>query len=204
MVRAVFVKVLILVAFCAPVGSAWAAEAPEKLVMDVSARVLEAVNRGRPTYEADPSLLQNELEALLDPVIDFDAFSKGVMGSFYAQATQSQRSQFRAAFKATLVDLYTSALVASEIENITVQETTSPSPTSASVVVNVQTTDGNAYVVQYSMRKDEMVGWKARNIILDGVNIGLTYRNQFKSAMDTEGQDLARVIQIWPELIDGE
>jgi phospholipid transport system substrate-binding protein len=41
--------------------------------------------------------------------------------------------------------------------------------------------------------------WRVRNVIVDGVNLGLTYRNQFASAMqsgDARG-DIDAVIDEW-------
>ncbi|WP_306253121.1 phospholipid-binding protein MlaC [Parvularcula sp. IMCC14364] len=186
-----------------PASTAFAQNDPEQLVVDVSRDALEILREYRPTYDDNPELLQNELLALLDPVIDFEAFSRGVMGNYRDQATDSQREQFRELFKATLVDLYTSALVATEIRDIQVRETNMRSDTSASVLVDVTAADGTSYEVSYSMRRDDAGTWKARNIIIDGVNVGLTYRNQFRSVMETENGDMERVIQIWPEVIDG-
>lgn len=203
MFRPIAIQFLALVLLLVPAAQAQEGTDPEQLVLDVSRDVLEAVNRNRPTYDTNPDALQAELLALLNPVIDFDSFSRGVMGEFYDMANAAQRAEFQTAFKATLVDLYTSALVASVITDMSLRETVRASDTSANVIVSVATQDGSSYVVQYSMRQDASGSWKARNIILDGVNIGLTYRNQFKSAMETENGDLARVIRIWPELIDG-
>ncbi len=175
----------------------------EQLVSDISQDVLERVRTYAPTYDNDPMVLQNELLQLLDPVIDFESFSRGVMGAYYDQATPAQRDKFMTAFKATLVDLYTSTLVIYELTKVSLRETVSVPPDGARVSVDVFTREDGSYVVQYNMRRDASGRWVARNIILDGVNIGLTYRNQFQSAMEAENQDLGRVIELWPELIDG-
>jgi phospholipid transport system substrate-binding protein len=36
-----------------------------------------------------------------------------------------------------------------------------------------------------------------RNIVVDGVNFGLTYRNQFQSEMQQSGNNLDHVIANW-------
>jgi len=39
--------------------------------------------------------------------------------------------------------------------------------------------------------------WKLINIVINGVNLGLTFRNQFYSLMKTEEEDLDTVIEKW-------
>ncbi|MCI5047477.1 MAG: ABC transporter substrate-binding protein [Aquisalinus sp.] len=203
MVRKSLLKFLAILLVFVPASNSFAQSDPEQMVRDISSQALEILREYRSTYDENPEILQGELLNLLDPVTDFEAFSQGVMGSYREQATSDQLQRFRELFKATIVDLYTSALVATEISDITLRETNYRSDTSATVIVDVTVTDGTSYEVSYSMRREIGEDWKARNIIIDGVNIGLTYRNQFRSAMETENGDIERVIQIWPELIDG-
>ncbi|MCI5044272.1 MAG: ABC transporter substrate-binding protein [Aquisalinus sp.] len=203
MARKSLLKLFAILLVFIPASKGYAQSDPEQMVKDISSQALEILREYRSTYEDNPEILQGELLNLLDPVTDFEAFSQGVMGSYREQATADQRQRFTELFKATIVDLYTSALVATEISDIAVRETNYRSDTSATVIVDVRVIDGTSYEVSYSMRRESGEDWKARNIIIDGVNVGLTYRNQFRSAMETEDGDLERVIQIWPELIDG-
>lgn len=170
----------------------------------ISEKALDAVQRHKDSYKATPDTLETELLTILDGSLDFQSFSKGVMGRYYASATPEQRSAFTGEFKATLVELYTSALVAAKIDNIDIVETVSKKPGRANVVMEARSQGGDSYLLQYNMRQNAEGKWRIRNIILDGVNIGLTYRNQFKSAMASEGEDLAKVITLWPEIVEGE
>jgi len=58
---------------------------------------------------------------------------------------------------------------------------------------------GEVYPVIYSMALSEDGQWRMRNIIVNGVNMGLTYRNQFASAVqDARYQgDMDKVIEGW-------
>ncbi len=204
MVRFFVSKYLIALMFIGLSLQVSAYASADKFLVAVSEDVLAAVIKERPTYKDNPQVLQEQLLDILDPVIDFDSFSRGVMGSYYGQATEDQRNRFKTAFKATLVDLYTGTLVAFEVTDMKVQETIMNSDTAARVIVNVTTRKDGSYLVEYNMRKNGTDQWMVRNIILDGLNIGYIYRNQFKSAMETEKQDLERVITLWPEIISGQ
>jgi len=69
--------------------------------------------------------------------------------------------------------------------------------------MEITTVDGKVYPLSYSMKQNKDGVWKLRNIIISGVNIGLTYRNQFASAMrdSANGGDLDKVIDGWAEVI---
>lgn len=177
---------------------------PDKILQSVSENVLEAVAQHGDNYDDAPDILEAELLEILNPALDFTSFSRGVMGKYYSQATTAQRKAFVTEFKATLVNLYTSALVAAKIQAISVEETVSSRPGRANVSMKAEAETGTSYMLQYNMAKSDNGEWLIRNIILDGVNVGLTYRSQFKSAMETENEDLERVVQLWPQIIEGE
>jgi len=176
---------------------------PDAVLAAISEDVLRAVRANKDGYKDNPEVLESQLLDILNPAIDFESFSKGVMGSYYKAATPAQRTAFITEFKATLVELYTSALVGADIKDIAVTDASSKKPGRSNVVMTATTAKNKSYTLQYNMRQDAGGQWMIRNIILEGVNIGLTYRNQFKSAMETENQDLARVIKLWPEIIEG-
>ena len=52
------------------------------------------------------------------------------------------------------------------------------------------------------MRANTSGAWKVRNIIVDGINLGLTYRNQFDGAMSRHGNDIEKVIGNWSEEVE--
>ncbi len=168
----------------------------EKIVVEVSDDVLKSVRKERESYKDNPEDLHNRVLKYLDPVIDFKSFSKGVMGKYYKQATADEREKFAIDFKKTLVSLYTKALVAFEVKDMSVLEVKENSPKNVQVIMRVTSPEEAVYLVQYSMRKkgDQ---WYVRNVIMDGVNLGLTYRNQFYSAMNTHNGNLSEVVNEW-------
>ena len=65
----------------------------------------------------------------------------------------------------------------------------------ASVRFDFATTDGKTYRIEYSMHKKGSQ-WLVYNVTLDGINVGLNFRNQFAEAMNRE-QDMDKVINTW-------
>lgn len=199
---AIFIAFL-LASLTAP-SLAFAQDKPDEFLAGVSDQVLEIIKDNRESYSEAPDILEMALLDTLEPAVDFNAFSRGVMGRYYKGATAEQRERFVSAFKATLIELYTQGLVSTQVEDISIEDTNIRSPKSATVTMQVTSKDQNSYKLQYSLRRSEETPWKIRNIIVDGINVGLTYRNQFASAMETEEGNLERVIEIWPEIIGNE
>jgi len=70
----------------------------------------------------------------------------------------------------------------------------------------IRLSSGEVYPVIYSMFRSEDGIWRMRNIIVNGVNMGLTYRNQFSSAATDAryGGDMDKVIDGWIESVGQE
>jgi len=79
----------------------------------------------------------------------------------------------------------------------------SKQPDRDSVKMEVHSKEGKVYPVIYSMRLGDDGSWRMYNIIINGINIGLTYRNQFASAMNAPENkgSLDAVINGWGETI---
>lgn len=204
MIRRIAILVTFIVTLFAVPAFAAAQEEPDTFLVNVSNQVLGVIKDNRESYNKTPEVLETALLNTLEPAVDFDAFSRGVMGAYYKDATPEQHERFATAFKATLIKLYTQGLVSTEVDDIRILDTNLRSSESANVTMEVISKGQNSYKIQYSLRRNEESAWKIRNIIADGINVGLTYRNQFKSAMDTEGGNLERVIEIWPQIIGNE
>ncbi|MEX0745213.1 MAG: ABC transporter substrate-binding protein [Phycisphaeraceae bacterium] len=158
---------------------------------------------GRKDYFAENI---EELEALvddsLDDVADFRYIGASVMGRYFQNASPQQRSRFVDTFRQTLIDTYTKGLVTFDYRDIRVLDTQQASryEDQASVAMEVVAEDGSVYPVSYSLRlaDDE---WKVVNVIVNGINLGLTFRNQFDQAMRDNNRDYDAVIDGWaPEL----
>ena len=68
------------------------------------------IESGREYAEDDPERFYIEVEALLQPLIDFPRFARNVMGAYYRKADDAQRERFAESFKWSLVRTYALAL----------------------------------------------------------------------------------------------
>ena len=55
---------------------------------------------------------------------------------------------------------------------------------------------GEQYQVQYSLFLNDQQQWKVENLVVEGINIGLVFRNQFAHYME-QFNDVSKVIESW-------
>jgi phospholipid transport system substrate-binding protein len=159
------------------------------------ARLVEA----QPIYETDPEKFYAEVQNALEPYIDFAGFAKRVMAKHYRTASPEQHEIFVGRFKEGLVQTYANALVGFDNEKVIVLEPTTPQKAEgrAAIMIEVHAKSGTIFPVQYQLELDEEKRWMLRNVIINGINIGLQFRSQFNAYMQKYNKDVDKVIENW-------
>lgn len=193
---------LLLAVFLLPFAAQAQSQSPEALVRDNVNGFMEQI-KGREDYYANNL---DELKALvndsLNDVADFRYIGASVMGSYFRNATPEQRSRFADVFRQTLIDTYTRGLVTFDYDELRVltDQRGQRYEDQASVDMEVVATNGQVYPVSYSLRLSNGE-WKVVNVIVNGINLGLTFRNQFDQSMRENNRDYDAVIRSWsPEI----
>lgn len=189
---------LLMLAF--PLLAQAAAQTPQQVVEDTSEKVMEVLDANRETYRKDTEAFLQGLNAVLDPVVDFDGIARSVMTVRYSRsATPEQMQRFIETFKRSMVQFYGNALLEFDSGNIKVLPPNGrdqQGPDRASVNMEIRSEAGNVYPVTYTMVNQDGQ-WKVRNVIVEGINIGLLFRDQFAQAMQANRNDLDAVINNW-------
>ena len=186
-----FVLVLPLPAF-----SQDAVPDPYTTVKNATDSLLARLVEVQPLYAKDPEKFYSEIEKSLAPFIDFDGFSRGVMAKYYHRANSQQRAEFAEKFQLELIKTYSSALVKFNNEKVEVLPLEQPPRDGrATVELKVYGSDGTIYPVVYTLALVDG-SWKLRNVVVNGINIGLQFRSQFSNYME-KYHDIDEVIANW-------
>lgn len=171
--------------------------APHKVIQDTTKRVLEAVTSGLDPV-GEPALFVDELSKILDPVIAFDYIARGVMGHYAKQVTADQVSQFAKSFKLGLVNTYGNGMSSFSDLRIAVLPPKTPVGDERRAVVVQEISGGTSTnQVSYSMAKNNQGQWKMINVILNGINLGQTFRGQFDAEVKRNKGDVIKTINEW-------
>jgi phospholipid transport system substrate-binding protein len=177
----------------------------EALIQKTTEEMLVLIDEAKVYVDEDPDRFYVVVEQLLEPVIDFPRFARSVMAVHYKGASAEQRDRFTEGFKWSLVRTYALALTEFNDGSVTIIPAERPPrrPDRASVKQEIRS-GGEIYPVVYSLALTKEGEWRLMNMIINGINMGLTYRSQFASAVKDPqyGGDMDRVIDGWVESLD--
>jgi phospholipid transport system substrate-binding protein len=182
------------------------ADSPYLLIEKVTAQVLAKIETHRPKINASVSAEEkarrfncffNDIEATLSHVIDFNWIARNVMGPYGKLATPSQREAFALAFRNGLVETYGRGLLSYTDQEIRVLASEDyAEKRKVSVRQEIRSADGN-FPLEYTMGLSKSGQWRIINVIINGINLGKTFRNQFVQASQKNGGDIDAVIADW-------
>lgn len=198
---------LILMMFSVAAVKAGSIEEEVKTIVESStSQLVEKLNQEKATYNENPARFYSEMDAALSELVDFKRIAARVMGKSARVATKEQRARFLDSFKQSLYVAYSKALVESGAFEITVEDVkVNPrSDRKASVNLVVTSASGNQYPVVYSMNYGKNKVWMLENVIVNGVNVGLAFRDRFSQEMRQQQGDIDKVIAGWSAKIDVE
>ncbi|MET3456291.1 MULTISPECIES: MlaC/ttg2D family ABC transporter substrate-binding protein [Pseudomonas] len=190
-------SLLVLLAALPLMANAVAAPSAHDIIQDTTTRLLADLAANKEKYKQDPSAFYDALNGIVGPVVDADGISKSIMTVKYSRkASPAQMTRFQENFKRSLMQFYGNALLEYNNQGITVSPAKDESGTRTSVDMQVKGNNGAVYPVSYTLEKINGE-WKVRNVIINGINIGKLFRDQFADAMQRNGNDLDKTINGW-------
>ena len=202
LVQRYFLTLLAVVVFAValtPAAQAAEEKTPKEVITGTANELLGIIEEARGYYDEDPQRFYDNVQRILEPTIDMRRFAAGVMAKYYRVATSDQRRRFLDVFKSSMIRTYAKGLLAFSNEEIRVLDPKRPSrdPDRDTVEMEVIAVDGTVYPIIYSMRKGKDGHWRITNVTVNGINLGLTFRNQFDSAMQAHDRNFDYVIENW-------
>lgn len=175
-------------------------EAVTKKVLDDIGSYREALREASDNSENDARMTEffGKLQDTLEPVVDFRWIALNVMGNHRQKATPEQQERFREVFTQALVETYGRGLLSYSGQQIVVVPPSEPAADQRRVTVRqeIHSDDGRIPLL-YSMGASRSGDWKVVNVIINGINLGTTFRNQFAQAYNRYGGDIDRVVDNW-------
>jgi phospholipid transport system substrate-binding protein len=190
--------------FLTAAGGVWAADleapklTPHQVVESVTSQLIEEIAVHRDTFAEDPESFFDALDGLLGEVIDFNWIAYRVMGSYGKQATPEQRTRFAITFRCELIETYGRGLVAYGDQSIVVLPPIEDIGGQRRVTVTqeIRGEDG-VFPLAYSMGQNKNGQWKVTNVVINGINLGKTFRNQFLQRAQKFDGNIDQIIDNW-------
>ena len=169
--------------------------------------VIEPLKIARDTFYQDVAkfkegkLTEDELVERISeqfaPLINDRTIALRVMGRFARQATEAERDRFTDRLELSLVDAYARGLAAYGGEQLVLPEQgVILRPGRAMVEARLESRSRDVLPIQFALGFDKQKGWMVENVVIAGINLGLTLRNQFADLVKSAGS-VSGAIDSW-------
>jgi phospholipid transport system substrate-binding protein len=176
-----------------PATTTAAAADPAALVQEAAQGMLADIDKNRDAYRRDPAKVAPVVDKYLLPHFDTETAARVVLGQFWRSATPEQRQRFINAFYHSLLANYGEALVEFTPDRLKIfPSRVEPGATTATVRTEVRRRNGDRVDVNYSLRMTPE-GWKAWDVVIDGISYVKSYREDFGAQIEQQG--LEKVIK---------
>jgi len=164
----------------------WSDDNPYNFIDSNAQKLVIVLKENKSLFKEDRQLYEQKIKEIFEPMIDFRRVAATVMGKkYYLASSKEQRAEFVVIFKDSLLDTYAETLAQWENQTITtIFPKNMEIQTNNLKNIEVQqtlNTGSSKYPISYKLRKNKDNSWSIVNIIVNGVNLGLTFRNQFQA-----------------------
>ena len=151
-------------------------------------------------YDEKPDEFKEKLKNIWEPMVDVGLVSRLILSKAYKTATEEQILLFQTRTKKLLLDTYITALLEFEdYELETSRKIKENKNKTLEVEINFFSAS-DSFKAKFTLYKNKQGELKIINIIIDGINLGLTFRNQFQDNLKNENYDLDKAIETWKPL----
>jgi len=178
---------------------------PYQLIGAVTDEVLAEIDRHRAELDASAEetvkqqqfdCFVGQVDRILGKVVDFDWIALKVMGNDGKIASAEQKALFAETFRTGLVETYGRGLLSYSSEKIVLLPAEKVGDRRKITVHQQIVGEEATYPLDYTMG---LKGgqWKVINVIINGINLGKTFRGQFTQASQKNKGDIDKVIAGW-------
>lgn len=163
---------------------------PLTIIEETTSQILQTLDARRAEYSANPGELRAMVRKDLLPLIDLEYSARLILGRAGRGVSPEQLSAFSDAMSDVLINRYADGLLQfrsdEQLEVLPMKGKNSDKLTR--VRTRIKLDNGGYAPVDYSFRKTDD-GWKAFDVMVEGISYVITFRNQIAPRVDSEGID---------------
>lgn len=184
--------------------AAQAADGPRELIADRVNEITQRIENNREQLQQDEAFARTMVREEIGDLVDFKRITRLVMARHFSEASRDQKYRFLKTFRESLINTYASGLTMYKGQEIRVlpAEDGDIEEDNASVRMEIRTKEGEVIPIRYSLFRDDDGDWKVQNVIVNGLNLGKTFRSQFDQLVQEHGGDIDAVIDNWSTELD--
>jgi phospholipid transport system substrate-binding protein len=179
--------VLLLAGLAAPIVVADDRD-PATIVEQTTSSIFQTLDRRREEFAADRTALRAMVREDLLPLIDLDYSARLILGKSGRGLSEDQLSEFSDAMSDVLINRYADGLLEfrSDEQVQVLPAKGNDTEKLTRVRTRIKLDNGGYAPVDYSFHKTAE-GWKAFDVMVEGISYVITFRNQIAPRVEAEG-----------------
>lgn len=180
-------------------------QSPRDVIKQAVDQITQLIAANRDKLENDPDYAAKLVKNQLADKVAFKRIARLVMGEkWFGKATMKQKYHFLDVFKNSLIDTYASGMALYDGQKIVVlpMRPEDKKGNRARVRMTMTTGDGDVIPISYTMTQQDGQ-WLVQNIIVNGLNMGQTFHQQFNQLASKYQGDIDKVISAWAGEVKG-
>ena len=167
-------------------------EAPDAFIKRISDSLVGQLKANKAQLN-NPKVINSIVKDYIEPHVDEKTIARLVMGEYYRTSTAQQKTQFTHNFRDSIMKTYAMGLSEYSGQKYKVRPYKKTDANYPVVTMDFETANGSKVPVSFQLA-DQNSKWKIRSLSVNGINLALTFRDQFKSTVDKNGGNLDRAI----------
>ncbi len=153
-------------------------------------------------YESEPEEFKLKLKNIWEPMVDVRTVSRLLLSKAYKGATKNQIELFEEKTKKLLLDTYVTTLLEFKDYDIITNEDIKVNKNKTYEVEIEFISDTSSWTgkTKFAVYRNRAGDLKIINIIIEGINLGKIWRNQFQDILEKNDFDLDASINEWKPL----
>jgi len=166
------------------------ADDPVSLVERITGQIFADVTENLEQYTANPEALEDLVRKDLMPLLDINYSARLILGRAGRGLTKEKIDEFAISMTNLLIDRYSKGLLefSSKIKLQVLPQRGDLNPKLTRVRTRVSLPEGGEAPVDYAFHKTPE-GWKAFDVVVEGISYVTTYRNQIMPEVQADGID---------------
>ncbi len=163
---------------------------PVALVEKIAGHIFADVTENQAAYNADPQLLESLVRKDLIPLLDIDYAARLILGRAGRGLEEEKIDAFAISMSNLLINRYSKGLLefSSKIKLQVLPQRGDLNEKLTRVRTRVTLPSGGEAPVDYAFHKTAE-GWKAFDVVVEGISYVTTYRNQIMPEVEANGID---------------
>ena len=160
---------------------------PQELMDSVARRMFEALDANRAAIKKDPEKVFPLVDSILLPNFDTEEASRLVLGQTWNTATADQRKRFVSALYHALLRLYGGAISDFTADRMKILPFRGDPAAKVATVRTLVTRSSGAVVPVDYRRRNTATGWKAFDVVIEGISYVRNYRTDLGAEVSQKG-----------------